>query len=77
MYRQLGRLDVFEAEYCKARPAAIHRYWFTFAGNDDFVAWLPAFHEQVRHNNSNYRQTQDMDLALCKLIHQMGWVPIV
>ena len=47
MYRQLDRLDVFQSEYCRARPAQLHRYWFTFSGHDDFASWLPAFHEQV------------------------------
>ncbi|CAN0506253.1 unnamed protein product, partial [Ectocarpus sp. 12 AP-2014] len=28
MYRQLGRTDVFRAEYCSTKAAAAHKRWF-------------------------------------------------
>lgn len=31
MYRQLGKIDAFRKEYCKARAAAAHKRWFASA----------------------------------------------
>ena len=33
MYKTLGKVDMLQAEYVKARPAAIQKAWFSYKGN--------------------------------------------
>ena len=33
MYRQLGRTDVFKADYCTTKAAAAHKRWFASASS--------------------------------------------
>jgi hypothetical protein len=47
MYGKLGKMDLLKEEYIAARPAALHRVWFSYGPSDVLVEWLPEFHEQV------------------------------
>lgn len=57
MYRQLGRIDVFRAEYCNTKAAAAHKRWFasaTSSGSEGgttgsgLATWLPSFLEYLQ-----------------------------
>lgn len=70
MYRQLGRTDVFRAEYCKIKSAAAHKRWFASATSPvpgggattgtgaAITDWLPSFLEylQVKTADPSRRQ---------------------
>jgi hypothetical protein len=46
IYGKLGKLTTLHQEYAKARQADVHRFWFSYAGQD-FVEWLPSFYDVV------------------------------
>eukprot|EP00903_Cladosiphon_okamuranus_P014110 g13116.t1 len=63
MYRQLGRTDVFKADYCTTKAAAAHKRWFASASSSSaraeggsepgatgsgLATWLPSFLEYLQ-----------------------------
>ncbi|CAM9472002.1 unnamed protein product [Ectocarpus sp. 4 AP-2014] len=84
MYRQLGRTDVFRAEYCSTKAAAAHKRWFasaTSSGSEGgttgsgLANWLPSFLEYLQGSLMDERKkTSDLfggdtsPAVLCQLV---------
>ncbi|CAN0343000.1 unnamed protein product, partial [Ectocarpus fasciculatus] len=84
MYRQLGRTDVFRAEYCNTKAAAAHKRWFasaTSSGSEGgttgsgLATWLPSFLEYLQGSLMDERKKisdlfggETSPAVLCQLV---------
>jgi len=46
IYILLGDTQILQEEYIKARPATIHKLWFSFNGTE-FATWLPGWYASI------------------------------
>lgn len=49
IYKLLGNTQTLEEEYVRARPATIHKLWFSFSPSTplDFATWLPGWYSNI------------------------------
>lgn len=49
IYKLLGNTQILEEEYIRARPATVHKLWFSFSPSTalDFATWLPGWYSNI------------------------------